>query len=52
MIQNITSSIFKGSYYAFNFVLNYDSLACYFEDHAVCTEQITGTFNEPEEVVA
>lgn len=52
MIQNITSNIFKGSYNAFNFVLNSDSLACYFEDDSVCTEQITGAFNEPEEVVA
>lgn len=52
MIQNITSNIFRGSYYAFNFVLNYDLLACYFEDYSVCTEQTTGAFNEPEEVVA
>lgn len=43
---------FRGSYYAFNFVLNYDLLACYFKDYSVCMEQITGAFNETEEVVA
>lgn len=51
IIQNIISNIVWQSCYAFNFVLNCDLLACYFEDYSVCTEQITGAFNEPEEVV-